>query len=461
MGLPLEEEHPPTQSISILSYLIVSSILLGILGGLFIFIFYTVRFLVSNYTLIESSSFIGMIILSSIITLVVIGLVILGIIRRDQLLAPPAIVEEIEPGVNTFFNRVVMEQIEHHLEVDTSNREVYGWLLGYDDGNNVHILASMPCFNYDVQTVIAARPTPEEINLLSSSLPEGLGVVGIYHSHPDEVFHSKTDDNTVFGFGSTYSNFVSLVTNREGVVKVYRILDLEDKIIRRVNYDVKKVTKPPKLSFSLQVAGKALVDKEYPFPSLTTGIRKQIEEIFAQEPLTTMDGIVLSSGDKVSKVVSKGSAIKFGSKESQEWEDPNAPEHQTVNYNVSGKLLAFYPKNKVLSQRTIDSIRISLTNVLLRKVSLGDIRKESLVPGESYEINYLDIPLHIIYGSSNEPEPNSIKFIKGLAFKSLVIARAGFKKPALRTLESCKEFFGTINDEKEVEEIEEMITKIQ
>ncbi|MBD3190076.1 MAG: hypothetical protein GF308_05510 [Candidatus Heimdallarchaeota archaeon] len=457
----MEEEQPPAQSIGISSYLLISSILLGIFGGLFIFIFYTVRFLVSNSDLITSTSFIGMIVLSSVIVLAVIGLVVLGIIRRDQLLAPPVIIEEIEPGVNTFFNRVVMEQIENHLEVDTSNREVYGWLLGYDEGINVHILASMPCFNYDVQTVIAARPTPEEINLLSSSLPEGLGVVGIYHSHPDEVFHSKTDDNTVFGFGSTYSNFVSLVTNRDGVVKVYRILDLKKKVIRRVNYEVKKVTRPPKLSFSLQVAGKALVDKEYPFPSLTTGIRKQIEGIFAQEPLTTMDGKAISSGDKVSKIVSKSSAIKFGTPESQEWEDPNAPEHRTVEYNVSGKLLAFYPKDKVLSQKTIDSIRISLTNVLLRKVSLGDIKQDKLLPGETYEINYLDVPLHIIYGSANQPDPNSVKFIKGLAFKSLVIARAGFKKPAVKTLKSCKEFFETINDTKEIEEVEEMLSKIQ
>lgn len=50
-------------------------------------------------------------------------------------------------------------------------------------------------------------------------MPQGIGPIGIYHSHPvsSRLFHSHTDDNTLVSLTNQFQNCVSIVTNGEGV----------------------------------------------------------------------------------------------------------------------------------------------------------------------------------------------------------------------------------------------------
>jgi proteasome lid subunit RPN8/RPN11 len=64
-----------------------------------------------------------------------------------------------------------------------------------------------------MQTAIGAQPDPKELQELAAALPLGIGFVGIYHSHPDAVFHSSTDDRSLMTFSRFYPKMLSAVTN--------------------------------------------------------------------------------------------------------------------------------------------------------------------------------------------------------------------------------------------------------
>ncbi len=67
--------------------------------------------------------------------------------------------------------------------------------------------------------MISAIPHAEEFQEISSVLPQGIGPIGIYHSHPfsGEVFHSHTDDSTLISLSKQFPSCVSIVTNGKEV----------------------------------------------------------------------------------------------------------------------------------------------------------------------------------------------------------------------------------------------------
>ena len=101
----------------------------------------------------------------------------------------------------------------------SSYDEIYGWLIGYSKNNIPHILAISECNRFEQQTLISAIPHALEFQELSSTMPQGIGPIGIYHSHPasSSLFHSHTDDNTLVSLTNQFQNCVSIVTNGEEI----------------------------------------------------------------------------------------------------------------------------------------------------------------------------------------------------------------------------------------------------
>ncbi len=97
----------------------------------------------------------------------------------------------------------------------SSEDEIYGWLIGYVKENTPAILAIIECKQFVHQSLISAVPQTQEFQEISSIMPQGIGPVGIYHSHPfnGKVFHSHTDDSTLVSLSNQFPNCVSLVTN--------------------------------------------------------------------------------------------------------------------------------------------------------------------------------------------------------------------------------------------------------
>jgi proteasome lid subunit RPN8/RPN11 len=114
----------------------------------------------------------------------------------------------------------IEEFIKAHAR--TSSKEIYGWLVGHETpAGDLLVVSAIACERYTTQHEVGARPDIREIQELASSLPQGIGFVGIYHSHPGDVFHSSTDDETAISMARFYPRLLSAVTNG-GIIKWYR-----------------------------------------------------------------------------------------------------------------------------------------------------------------------------------------------------------------------------------------------
>ncbi len=114
----------------------------------------------------------------------------------------------------------IEEFIKAHAR--TSSKEIYGWLVGHEiPAGDLLVVSAIACERYTTQHEVGARPDTREIQELASSMPQGIGFVGIYHSHPGDVFHSTTDDETAISMARLYPRVLSAVTNGR-ITKWYR-----------------------------------------------------------------------------------------------------------------------------------------------------------------------------------------------------------------------------------------------
>lgn len=86
------------------------------------------------------------------------------------------------------------------------------------------MLAIYECTQFIEQTVIHAMPDILEFQEISSVLPQGIGPIGIYHSHPSlsDIFHSHTDDSTLISLTNQFQDCISIITNGQNT-KFYQM----------------------------------------------------------------------------------------------------------------------------------------------------------------------------------------------------------------------------------------------
>ncbi|MHA1303062.1 MAG: Mov34/MPN/PAD-1 family protein [Candidatus Heimdallarchaeaceae archaeon] len=167
----------------------------------------------------------------------------------------------------------VISAIERHARF-FKGVEIYGWLLGYDKNEELVILASIPCKMYKAQNEIRAEPSNEEVMEISKNIPKGIGIVGIYHSHPNKVFHSATDDLTVRQFASIYPHFLSIVTNGKET-KSYQLRDI---IVEEIKTELIAEPNLSALSFSLNLEYYYNPQEDFTLALVSSQIREFLEE---------------------------------------------------------------------------------------------------------------------------------------------------------------------------------------
>ena len=86
------------------------------------------------------------------------------------------------------------------------------------------MLALIECKRFEQQTPISAIPHAQEFQEISSMMPQGIGPIGIFHSHPSssEIFHSHTDDSTLLSLTNQFPSCVSIITNGK-VINYYQM----------------------------------------------------------------------------------------------------------------------------------------------------------------------------------------------------------------------------------------------
>jgi len=355
----------------------------------------------------------------------------------------------------TIFSDIVLKQIKEHLNYDTSGKEIYGWLLGFSDNSDVWVITSLPCFNYDIQTIVGARPTPEEIDILTSCLPQGIGVVGIYHSHPNQVFHSQTDDQMLLGYAATNNNFISLVTNRKDDVKVFRIVDPKSKKIDSIFHKPGKIPNLRDLKFLLKMKGFAEIDAEFQQQSFNRITIEYIERLFENSVIVTKKERI-TEGIRIEKI--KSVLIEIETEKKIKLKDENSKNTTKINFDLEIEQLGLFYGEKILTKGLINSIKIALIDTCMRKISLGDIIKGILIPANERIIDYLGIGMRVIY--SKKSNEQSKKFVQSLVAKSELLIKLEEKELAIKLLKSCKDYFQDLNDNKEKLKVEKILNKI-
>lgn len=118
-----------------------------------------------------------------------------------------------------------------------STDEIYGWLVGYQTQGVPNVISAFDCQNYIQRSYVNAIPDPLEVPKIGGLMPNGIGPIGIYHSHPykSKVFHSHTDDETLVSLSKQLPNCVSIVTNAEDINyyqmnKDYKLVEIEGKM---------------------------------------------------------------------------------------------------------------------------------------------------------------------------------------------------------------------------------------
>jgi proteasome lid subunit RPN8/RPN11 len=138
--------------------------------------------------------------------------------------------------------RTALDYLKHHAR-ENRGQEIYGWLLGVEqtveDEVHLFILGSYSAHKYMVQTLVNTEPDTNELASIGDYLPIGINNLGQYHSHPNNVFHSETDDTTLLDMAKVYKNVISIVTNGEET-NVYCVVSNK---VEQLNYTILEIDK--------------------------------------------------------------------------------------------------------------------------------------------------------------------------------------------------------------------------
>ncbi|MFW9993332.1 MAG: Mov34/MPN/PAD-1 family protein [Candidatus Odinarchaeota archaeon] len=137
---------------------------------------------------------------------------------------------------------VVIGYIKAHANMNKGN-EIFGWLIGSEDKKkgNLFVECAISSHRYMTQNVLAAEPDLTETGIISTILPAGLSIIGMYHSHPANVFHSSIDDRTLQQLTVLYPRALSVVTNGD-VFTVYHLEKSKQKQLyaKEMTYKISK-----------------------------------------------------------------------------------------------------------------------------------------------------------------------------------------------------------------------------
>ncbi len=299
--------------------------------------------------------------------------------------------------------------------------EVYGWLLGYyaDNGEPV-ILGAYDCQKFVEQTLISAIPDPKQYHEVTVSLPNGIGVLGMYHSHPagSNIFHSHIDDSTVLDYTSLASNFISVVTNGSDI-QCFMLVDKKERKLKKIEPQLKLPKIPPSTHFRVNLnchlAG-------ITSPVEAHNITSHFADLFhnnwenrvylnpvGKKPIDVKTPLVKLPEDPSSKL--RIIEVDLGGLQNKNEKSGSG------GINLQGKLeLELFHKDKETIAQVDQKVRNAIQNQLNQRILKGqlDPAGKSWTLSPSHEIRFWNIPLVIIfsfYDAQNECE----EFLKGMS----------------------------------------------
>ncbi|MHA1299656.1 MAG: Mov34/MPN/PAD-1 family protein [Candidatus Helarchaeota archaeon] len=317
-----------------------------------------------------------------------------------------------------FMETYVKDFIEEHAR--SNEKEIYGWLIGYEDHKrNVYICAVFDCRNYTKQTIVAAIPDLREFHMLGSALPQGIGVLGIYHSHPRNVFHSHTDDSTLNNIKQIYPNVISIVTNGYET-KYFRFKD-DELLPAKIKF--KKIKLKESIFFESEIAIPSNCEDKI---KLSTYLRDEIEKNWEKRTYWYSNKQIYSI-NSVSDLIGKKIFIKF-------------PQKNFKNQKKIPFFALLYPDPTDKIEKIHEKIKIELIDDLLQKTnkSTVNVAGNGLMIPETQYIDYMGIPLkvHLIPDTIDSLPPYHL--IREIKPRIKRLKEIGLKKFAQKLQNSIK-----------------------
>ncbi|MFX1521826.1 MAG: Mov34/MPN/PAD-1 family protein [Promethearchaeota archaeon] len=336
----------------------------------------------------------------------------------------------------------------------TTEKEIYGWLIGFDDRqNNVYIISVIDCQRYAYQELIGVGPDPIDTQMVYSAMPQRIGVVGIYHSHPGEVFHSHIDDRTLISLSKLYQNPISVVTNGT-ITKYYQVGHPPEKM-KEIDAIRKKIKKLQFMDFMLNVKKTLMVDTENPLPEISSQLHSWVEENFIH-CVYSRKGINIDMNSKLSNLLSEKSLISLKLEDKTvasivKEDSKNEMSHLSIDLDLFAKV--FVKEEERLSDLSID-IKEELIQDLLLKTAKGsyDPKRNEFIPANLMWITYLGIPLKAYV----TPYETAHSFLEDMIKRAKILFKIEKKLESKELLVSLEKIFKEIGAEKTLQKIYEI-----
>jgi hypothetical protein len=347
----------------------------------------------------------------------------------------------------------------------SSENEIYGWLLGYEKENIPHILAIFECKSFDHQTLISAVPNAQEFQELSSLMPQGIGPIGIYHSHPfsSEVFHSHTDDSTLISLSNQFPNCISIVTNGQEINYYQMGKNSKTKEVKT------KLNQPSILNhFILQFQDnidikidKRILNDESKLNNLNIQIINHLREYYEnnwkysqfivnEKPIIKKDMVakyLKESGDPIKLSFAIPPSV-FSSKKEEiilskgEEGSDISQDCMILKLRINTKLPIYLKQENVCFEQLDDTIRTELlSNNILRKIydSIIDFENKEVILPQDYFLEYFGFLIRFLI--FKEPVHNKRKLSQ--KNKKLIVKLISQFKPfiGIELLQSFKLYF--------------------
>jgi proteasome lid subunit RPN8/RPN11 len=294
--------------------------------------------------------------------------------------------------------------------------EIFGWLVGAENKkkDTLYVECAISSHRYLTQNVIAAEPDLTETAIISSVLPAGLGIIGMYHSHPVNIFHSSTDNRTLSQLVSLYTNSLSIVTNGDDL-KVYQMEKGSNSLLTIEKNYIRKEDKHSKFkSVTFEFTGKIRGSiPDLSVNDIITSIEKAVRERFEKTIYENELKKILGSRNKVIKVDMKRIAMIDDLKSGNTVND--LVFHFTTVLDVSEDI---FGDKKKSHQMIINSL---LRDILLqlRHLKINSSALETVIPTRRV-ILFQDIPLHVYLDDGNEKSPMN-QFNEDMEFRSEIM----------------------------------------
>ncbi|MHA1449904.1 MAG: Mov34/MPN/PAD-1 family protein [Candidatus Hodarchaeales archaeon] len=277
--------------------------------------------------------------------------------------------------------KVVENYIKAHALQNKGN-EIFGWLVGSENKDSLQIECAISSHRYLTQNIIAAEPDLTETGIISSVLPLGLGIIGMYHSHPAKVFHSSTDDRTLIQLTTLYPHAISIVTNGNDF-KVFK-MDGNESVETKYKKEKSFSTKFKQIKFDIK--GKLVtVEETVSKNDVITAIEKAVRELYEDSENRANLAGKLKKGIQTVEIIKDTSLL----------ENDIASEIKEWNYELRTILdisQAKYDNKDTLVDSVINSLQMNL--LLQLKTLVFDVNNRNLVFSERKTITFMDIPLH-------------------------------------------------------------------